>query len=179
MAMTVLIRQATTVTPTWATVGAVKWSRVDDAVGTTPIPTPTATGTNFSFVKSFLVDITVTGGLTMTDVIIGKVAAESTTGTLLWHTNENNEAGYTQATAAPGSTGDNNGTAPDINGGALEVAMPLSSAQTVYDAGPYSTTGRISGGGALNEITLGVDATNTTAGTTVATPTLRWEWTEA
>lgn len=178
MAMTVVISQATGATPTWATVTAVKWSRVDNAVGTTPIPTPTSTGTNFSKVKSFLVDITATGGLTMTDIILGKVAAEATTGTKLWHSTSTNEAGYAEASSNPGATGDNNVTAPDINGASDEAAMPLSSAETIYDAGPYSATGRINGAAALNEICLGVDSTNTTAGTAVATPTLRWEWVE-
>lgn len=179
MAMTVIIEQATGATPTWGTVTAVKWNRVDDASGTTPIPTPTSTGTNFSFIKSFAVNISVTGGLTMTDVKVGKVAAESTTGTLLWHSTSTNIAGYVEATAAPGATGDNNSTAPDINGATDEAELPLIAGASVYAAGPFSSTGRINPSDGLNEVCLGVDATNTTAGTTVATPTMRWEWTEA
>lgn len=179
MAMTVVIRQGTGAGPSWATVTAVKWNRVDDASGTTVIPTPTATGTNFSFVKSFMIDITATGSLTMTDVKIGKVAGESTTGTKLWHRTDHAEGSYVQATAAPAATGDNNSTAPVIPAGGNNTnvaAVPLIGSASVYAAGPFNTTGRK---GNLVEMCLGVDAQNTTAGSAVATPTLRWQWTEA
>lgn len=174
MAMTVEIDIKTGAGPTTASVTAVKWNRVDTAAGTTVIPTPTATGTNFSFVKTFVVNITATGSLTMTDIKFGKVANETTTGTKLWYTSEHSS--YTQATAAPGATGDNNSTAPDINSGSSEAAVPLISGASAYSAGPHSTTGEK---GNLIEVTLGVDATNTTAGSAVATPTLRWSWTES
>lgn len=174
MAMTVQISNGTGAsTGTWAAVTAVKWNTVDTASGTTPIATPTATGTNFSFVKSFQIEITAVGGLSMTAVKVGKVAAETTTGTKLWHVTSH--ASYTQATASPTATGDNNVTAPTVNA-ASATALPLIGSASAYHAGPENTTGRK---GNIVEITLGVDATNTTAGTTVATPTLRWSWTEA
>lgn len=178
MAMTVAIANATGATPTWADVGAstAKWNRIDTLTGTTAIPTPTATGTNFSFVKSFMINITATGGLSMSDAKVGKVAGETTTGTKLWHTTEHAEGSYVQATAAPGSTGDNNVTAPNINSGSSEAALPLIGSASVYAAGPFNTTGRK---GTLVEVCLGVDATNTTAGQSVATPTMRWQWTES
>lgn len=179
MAMTVQIVQATGAGPSFGSVTAVKWSRVDDAAGATPIPTPTATGTNFSYVKSFLVEITAVGGLSMSDVKVGKVAAETTTGTKLWHRTDHAEGSYVQATAAPAATGDNNVTAPVIPAGgnnSAVAALPLIGSASVYSAGPHSTTGRK---GNLVEVALGVDATNTTAGSAVATPTLRWTWTES
>ncbi len=176
MAMTVDIVLATGAGPAFASLTAAKWNRVDTAAGTTVIPTPTSTGTNFSYIKSFLVDITATGGLTMTDITFGKVAAEATTGTKLWYADDHNEAAYTQATTPPGATGDDNSTAPDINSSSVEVAVPLISSGDLYDAGPFSSVARV---GNIIEVCLGVDSTNTTAGSTVATPTLRWEWTEA
>jgi hypothetical protein len=179
MAMTVVIRQGTGAGPTWATVTAVKWNRTDDAATASAIPTPTSTGTNFSFVKTFMIDITATGGLTMTDVKVGKVAGETTTGTKLWHRTDHAEGSYVQATAAPGATGDNNTTAPVIPAGGNNtnvIAVPLIGSAGVYSAGPHSTTGRK---GNLVEMCLGVDSTNSTAGTAVATPTLRWQWTES
>jgi hypothetical protein len=179
MAMTVVIRQLTGAGPSIATVTAVGWSRVDDATGTTVIPTPTATGTNFSYVKSFMIDITATGSLSMTDVKVGKVANETTTGTKLWHRTDHAEGSYVQATAAPAATGDNNSTAPVIPAGgnnSAVTALPLIGSASVYSAGPHSTTGRK---GNLVEIALGVDATNTTAGSAVATPVMRWSWTES
>lgn len=179
MAMTVTIDQATGAGPAFAAVTAVKWNRVDDAVGTTVIPTPTSTGTNFSFVKTFQINITVTDSLNMTDVKVGKVAAESTTGTKLWHDTAEAIGAYSEATTFPAATGDNNVTAPAIPAGATNAgvtALPLIGSAGVYSAGPHSTTGRK---GNMVQIALGVDATNTTAGSAVATPTLRWQWTES
>lgn len=176
MAMTTQILLYTGAGPSTAATTAVKWNRVDSEAGTTVIPTPTATGTNFSFVKSFRMDITATGSLSMTDLKIGKVATETTTGTKLWHTTEHAVGAYVQATVAPGATGDNNATAPDINSGSAEAALPLIGSAGVYSAGPHSSIATV---GNLVEITLGVDATNTTAGSAVATPTLRWQWTES
>lgn len=177
MAMVVAIDNALGVTPTWTAVGAttIKWNTLDDLTDTAhPIATPTSTGTNFSFIKTFAIDITTTNSLTMTGVKFGKVANETTTGTKLWNTTEH--SGYTQATAAPTATGDNNVTAPAINSGSSIAAVPLISGATQYSAGPHTTTGRK---GNMVEVTLGVDSTNTTAGTAVATPTLRWSWTES
>ena len=177
MAMTVEIHNATGATPTWANVGAstAKWNRVDTLTGTTVIPTPTSTGTNFSFIKTFMINITATDSLSMSDVKVGKVANEATAGTVLWHVTSHAEGSYVQATAAPTATGDNNSTAPTLNG-ASATALPLISGASVYAAGPFNTTGRK---GNLVEIALGVDATNVTAGATVSTPTLRWQWTES
>jgi hypothetical protein len=176
MAMTVQISNGTgATTGTWAAVTAVKWNQVDSAVGTTPIPTPTATGTNFSYVKSFQIEITVVASLNMSNVKVGKVAAETTTGTKLWHVVSHSS--YAQATAAPTSTGDNNVTGPTLNGAAAVAGgLALIGSAAVYAAGPFNTVARQ---GNIVEISLGVDATNTTAGATVATPTLRWQWTES
>lgn len=179
MAMVVSIHQLTGAGPAAAAVTAVKWNRVDDAVGTTAIPTPTATDTNFSYVKSFQINIDTVNSLNMTDVKVGKVAGETTTGTKLWHRSDHAVGVYVQATVAPAATGDNNTTAPVVPAGGNNtnvIAVPLIGSASVYSAGPHNTTGRK---GNLVEITLGVDATNTTAGSAVATPTLRWQWTES
>lgn len=174
MAMTVAIDNATGATPTWAAVGATtaKFNRVDTLTGTTAIPTPTSTGTNFSYIKTFAIDITATGSLSMTNVKIEKVTSEATTGTKLWH--YTGHASYTQATGAPTATGDNNSTAPTFNG-ASATAMPALGAGSTYAAGAFSTTGRQ---GNMVEVGLGVDATNVTAGSAVSVPSLRFTWTE-
>lgn len=176
MAMTVNIDIATGAGPSFATAaGGVTWGLLDAAdAGANPIPVPTASGTNFSFVKSFQPNITVTDSLSMTDVKAGKTATEATAGTKLWYTTEH--ASYTQAVAAPASTGDDNVTAPNINSGSAEVAVPLIGAASVYAAGPFSSTGRV---GNFVEVCLGVDNTCATAGGAVATPTLEWNWTES
>ncbi len=175
MSMTVQIDEATGATPTWTTnVTSFKFNREDTQSGTTPIPTPTS-GTNFSYIKTFQVDITATGGLSMTNILVGKVANETTTGTKIWRVTSHAAASYVQATTAPASTSDNNTTAPTMNG-ATGVALELISAPpAAYAAGPFSATGRV---GNLVELCLGIDATNTTAGAAVATPTIRFSWTE-
>jgi len=173
--MIVQIDIATLGTPTWTTnITSCKWSLDDAQSGTTPIPTPTATGTNFSFVKSFKVDITNVGAsLTMTNVKIGTTTSPAT-GLKLWHQKHTT---YTQATAAPTSTGDNNSTAPTINGtAAVAGGMVLIGSAAVLLAGPFTTTGRQ---GDHIEVCLGVDNGNTGSGSTVAVPTLRFQWTEA
>lgn len=180
MAMVVEISQLTGAGPSVAQVTSVRWSLDDSASGTTPVPTPTATGTNFSYVKSFQIHITTTNSLTMTNVLFGKVAAEATAGTKLWYRSDHAVGSYVQATVGPASTGDNNTTAPVIPAGgnnSTVAAVPLISAPpSTYAAGPFTTTGDK---GNLIEVTLGVDATNTTAGGSVGTPTLRWSWTES
>lgn len=179
MAMVVSIHELTGAGPSAGAVTAVKWNLEDTAAGTTAIPTPTSTGTNFSYVKTFQINIDTVNSLNMSDVKVGKVAGESTTGTKLWHRTDHAVGSYVQATAAPASTGDNNTTAPVVPAGGNNtnvIALPIIGSASVYAAGPFNTTGRK---GNLVEITLGVDATNTTAGATVATPTLRWSWTES
>lgn len=179
MAMTVEIVMGTGGTPTWTARTTHKWNRTDTYNGTTPTPVPTATGTNFSFCVTYMVNITATGGLTMTDIKFGKVAGEATTGTKLWHRADIAEGSYVEATAATAATSDNNVTAPAIphSGNNTGVtAVPLIGSASVYEAGPHSTTGRK---GDMVQAVLGVDATCVTAGQSVATPTLRFQWTEA
>lgn len=176
MAMTTQIDLLTGASPTVAAVSSIVFSREDTASGTTGrIPTPTSTGTKFSYVKSLQMEITATNGLSMTNILVGKVANETTTGTKLWHVTSHASGSYVQATAAPADTSDNNVTAPTVNG-ATAVAMPLIGAPpSTYAAGPFSSTGRV---GNLVEGVDGIDATNTTAGAAVAMPTIRFSWTE-
>lgn len=176
MAMVTQIDLLTGATPTVTAVTSVKFNREDTQSGTTGrIPTPTSTGTNFSWVKTLQMEITTTNGLTMTNIMVGKVANETTTGTKLWLVTSHAVGSYTQAAAAPTSTSDNNVTAPTLNGATAAAMSLISAPPSAYAAGGFSATGRV---GNLVEVALGVDSTNTTAGTTVAVPTLRWSWTE-
>lgn len=176
MAMTTQIDILTSTGPTVASVTSVVWNRVDAASTATVIPAPTATGTNFSYIKTLQMEITATGSLSMTNILFGKVANESVTGTKLWRVTSHAVGSYVQATAAPTATGDNNVTAPTMNS-ATGVALELISAPpSAYAAGAFSSTGRV---GNLVEVCLGVDATCVTAGAAVATPTLRFSWTES
>ncbi len=101
------------------------------------------------------------------------MAAETTTGTKLWQSVAHSS--YTQATAAPTATSDNNSTAPTINSATATAVQTIATPPSTYAAGPFTTTGAH---GNFVEVCLGIDSTNTTAGTSVATPTLEWSWTE-
>jgi hypothetical protein len=178
--MSVEIDLFTGATPTIThNVTSVKFNREDTQSGTTAIPTPTSTGTNFSFVKTFQLHITATNGLTMTNAKVGKTANESVTGTKLWYRAD--QSTYTQATAAPASTNDNNVTAPAIphSGDNTGVsAMSLISSAPVYYTGGAGSGDSTGQKGNYVQVCLGIDATNTTAGQSVSVPTIRWQWTE-
>lgn len=178
MAMTVTIEQLTGAGPTATRVDnqsapAFLFNREDTRVGTTPVPTPTATGTNFSFVKSFQPNITVTDSLSMTNIRVGKVTNEALTGVRLW-ANTTNSA-YTQATTPPSAGADNNITPPTINGDVAEALELITVPPAVYAAGPFNTTGRK---GNIVELCIGVDNTNTSSGQQTM-PSIRWTWNES
>jgi len=175
MAMVTTIDQLTGAGPTVTAVASKKWSRIDNQSGITAIPTPGITGTNFSFVATFQMEITTTNAFSMTGLTVGKVANEVTTGTKLWAVTSHAVGAYVQATSPPTATGDNNVTAPTINSAAAAALGLIAAPPAAYAAGPFSATGRV---GNLVEIVLGVDATNSTAGATTATPTLRFSWAE-
>lgn len=175
MAMTVVIDILTGPGPTATAVSAFKFNRDDTILGTTAgIPTPSSAGTKFSFVKSFQPEITVTGGLTMTNILVGKVANETVTGSKVWRNTSN--AAYTEAVAAPSDTGDNNVTAPTINGDLATALELITAPPAAYAAGPFNTTGRK---GNIVELAVGIDNTNVSSGTNLASPTIRFKWTEA
>lgn len=178
MAMTVQIVQLTGAGPTFTRVDNLTpgflFNREDTRVGTTAIPKPTATGTNFSWVKTFQIEVTVHDSKTMTNVRVGKVTNEADTGTKIWQNVAN--ASYTQAASPPGATGDNNVTGPTINGDASTAMELITVPPAPYAAGPYTTNAKH---GNMVELALGVDVTNTQPGTNRTMPSLRWTWSEA
>lgn len=172
--MTVVIDLLTGAVPTVTPVTTVTLNREDTALGATPIPVPTSTGTNFSWVKSFQIEITATDGLTMTNVLFGKVTAEAITGQKLWVNTAN--AAYTQAVGSPTSTGDNNVTGPTLNGDVAVAVELINAPPTPYATGPFTTTAKH---GNIVELVAGYDTTTAASGGAVQTPTVRWRWTEA
>lgn len=177
MAMTVIIDILTGAGPTATRVDnqspGFLFNREDTRTGTTAVPTPTATGTNFSYVKSFQPNITVTDSLNMTNLRVGKVTNESATGLKIWA--YTGHAAYTQATTAPTSTADNNLTAPTVNGASASALELITTPPAVYGAGPFSSTGRK---GNIVELTLGVDVQNSLSGQQT-TPSIRFTWNES
>lgn len=175
MAMTVQVDVLTGAGPTATPVASCVLNREDSINGTTPTPVPqTALTTNFSWVKSFQIEIVAVAGLTMTDVRVGRVSAEANGGTKLWHNTTN--AAYTAAAGAPTATGDNNTTPPTINGDVATQPALITAPPAVYAAGPFNTPGRK---GNIVEVVIGVDATCTATGAAVVMPTLRWMWIES
>jgi hypothetical protein len=175
MPMTVAIQELHGAGPTSTDVSSSKFNREDTVGGSTPIPIPSNPGTNFSWVKSLIVNISATGGLTMTNIRVGKVSNEPT-GYKVWHVTSHALGAYVQAASPPTPTGDNNVTAPTLNSAAA-TALPLTSAPpAVYAAGPFATTGQK---GNLVELSLGIDGTALSTGTAVNVTTVRWSWTEA
>lgn len=157
-------------------VSSITMNREDTASGTTGIAVPGGTAaTGFSWVKTLQLNITVTASLTMSTVRVGKLIAEVTTGTKLWHVTSH--ASYTQASSSPAATSDNNITAPTLNG-ATATAVPIITTNPASYTGltEYNSTGVV---GNMVEVSLGVDTTCTASGSSVAISTLRWTWTEA
>lgn len=175
--MTVQIDNLTGAGPASAAVTSCKLNRDDTPSGTTAgIPTPTSAGTKFSWVKSFILEITATGGLSMTNVIVGKLTNESLTGHKLWHYTGHALGSYVQAASAPADGPDNNVTGPAINGATGTAVQLITTPPSSYAAGPYNSTGQK---GNLVEVVLGIDNTNSTSGTATSLPTMRWSWAEA
>lgn len=172
--MTVVIDILTGAGPTVTAISSFKFNRDDTATGTTAgIPTPASTGTKFSWVKSLQIEITATGGLTMTNVMVGKATSESVGGTKLWRVTSH--AAYTQATTNPADTADNNVTGPTLNGAVATALELITAPPSSYASGPFNTTGRK---GNIVELVAGIDNTNLNSGVAVASPTIRFKWTE-
>lgn len=178
MAMTVQITMLTGAGPTETRVDnqtpGFVFNRDDTRVGTTAIPKPTSTGTNFSWVKSFQIEVTTHDSKTMTSVRVGKASNEADTGTKIWQNVANSS--YTQAASSPSSTGDNNVTGPTLNGDVATAMELISAPPAAYAAGPFTTNAKH---GNIVELSLGVDVTNTQPGTNRTMPSITWTWVES
>ncbi len=110
-AATVQAQCATGASPTWANAesGGV-FNREDSLAGTTPTPIPTTTGTNFSWIKNFVLAVTVTGTTAITNRRINMSGAAATGMQLFWKALA--VASYAQAASGnqPGASGSNGAT---------------------------------------------------------------------
>lgn len=86
------------------------WNLADSLTSTTPIAIPTATGTVFSWTKSFVLAVTVAGTTTMNNRTI-KMGSSPSTGLALWY-KAVAVASYAQAASGtrPSSSGSNGAT---------------------------------------------------------------------
>ena len=128
-----------------------KFNREDTLSGTTPIPIPTATGTNYSWIKNLALDVTTAGTTAITNRRIYAGSAPST-GLTLWY---KAVATGSYAQAASGNlpaAGGTNGATPS---GYTAMANSVGGA-SAYDASSVSTATQGVNGG-LAVCVAGVD----------------------
>lgn len=155
----------------------ITFNRADSQTGTSsPIPVPTATGTNFSWIKNLALEVT-TAASPATTISNRRIAAASgpATGLALFY----KAAAYAQPASGnmPTASGSNGNTPAGYT--ALTDYVGGASAASTYDATGASggTTGR---NGAMIQVVLGVDNTYTGgAGTAIALPNLSFVYDEA
>lgn len=110
-AATVQAQIGTGASVSWANVETgVTMNLADSATSTTPISIPTATGTNFSWIKNFALAVTATGTTNMTNRTV-KMGSSPSTGLNLWW-KDVAQASYAQAASGnrPASSGSNGAT---------------------------------------------------------------------
>lgn len=135
-AATVQARIGTGSSVSWASAeGGVSFSLDDSATGTTPIQIPTATGTNYSWIRNLALYVTATGTTTINNRTIAISSSLSTGLKLHWKTVA--VASYAQAASGnrPSSSGSNGATPSGY------TAMTTSAAQYDNTSVATSSTG--------------------------------------
>ncbi len=157
---------ATGASPSWANAeGGVTFQLADSATATTPpVPIPTSTGENYSWIKNLVLAVTVTGTTTISNRHISQSGSASTGLALYWKAVA--VASYAQAASGnrPASSGSN---------GATPAGYTLmSTTATQYDNTSVATSG--SGpNGSMAVCVLGCDATYTGGpGSAVSLPSI-------
>ncbi len=171
---------AATVQAQCGTGGSVSWanaetgakmSREDSLAGTTPIPIPLATGTNFSWIKNLVLAVTGAGTTTMSNRRIQMASSPSTGLQLFWKLVA--VASYVQSAVGnmPAASGSNGATPA---GYTLMTTSPVQ-----YDNTGVVTSGTGPNGG-MTVIVLGVDFTFVGGpGNATALPSLTFTYDEA
>lgn len=171
-AATVQAQLGTGASVSWANVETgVTMNLADSATSTTPISIPTATGTNFSWIKNFALAVTGTGTTNMTNRTI-KMGSSPSTGLALWW-KDVAQASYAQAASGnrPASSGSNGATPAGY------TSMTTSAQQ--WDNTSHATSGT-GPNGDMVVCVLGVDFTYVGgAGSAVALPNIVLSYDEA
>jgi hypothetical protein len=150
--------------------GGFKYNREDTISGTTPIPIPTATGSNYSWLKWLALAVTTSGTTSMSNRRI-QLSATETSGLGIFFLGN---ATYAQATSAnmPAASGSNGPATP-------ATFTRATTATQVYDSASVST-GSTGKNGNYCETSLGVDFTYAGgAGNAIALPDVRLIYDEA
>ena len=156
----------------WANAeGGVTFNLADSITSTTPIAIPTATGTNFSWIKNLVIAVTVAGTTTLSNRTVKMSGSPSTGLQLFWKAVA--VASYAQAASGnrPASSGSN---------GATPAGYTLmSTTATQYDGSSVasSSTGP---NGSMCVCVLGVDNTYVGgAGSAISLPSIVLSYDEA
>lgn len=171
-AATVQARIGTGASVSWANAETgITFNREDSQSGTTPIPIPTTTGTNYSWIKNLVLYVTGTGTTTISNRTIAMASSPSTG--LNLHFKDVAVASYAQAAAGnmPGASGSNGATPSGY------TKMTTSAQQWDNTSVATSSTGT---NGDMVVTTLGVDNLFTGGpGNATALPNLSLSYDEA
>jgi hypothetical protein len=133
---------------TWANAETgIVFNRVDTQTGVTPVPIPTATGTNFSWIKNLVLAVTVAGTTAITNRRVSMSGATATGLNLYWKLVA--VASYAQAAVGnmPAASGSN---------GNVPAGYTLMTTPVQYDNTSVATSGTGPNGGMIVCV-LGVD----------------------
>lgn len=149
--------------------GGTKFNREDTLAGTTtPVPIPTATGTNYSWIKLLALEVTGTAATSITNRKVA-LASSPTTG-LAVHFKANNTYAQPASGNKPADSG-SNGAVPST------YTQVTTSAQSYDNASASAnSTGR---NGQFCQLVFGVDYTYTGGGGQASLPNLLFTYDEA
>ncbi len=172
-AATVLAEIGTGGTVSWATAeGGIKWNRADSATDTTtPIPVPTTTGTNYSWIKNLVLYVTVAGTTNMSNRKIYLATSPATGLTFSFK----NVAVASYAQAASGNMPAAGGT----DGATPSGYTAMTTTAQTWDATSTATSSTGPNGGMVVCV-AGLDSTYAGGpGTNNAAPSLKLQYDEA
>ncbi len=154
--------------------GGIKFNREDTLTGTTPVPIPTATGTNYSWIKNLGLEVTTTGTTTLSQRYVAFASAP--TAGLQGFYQAVASGSYAQAASGstPAASGSNGPATPT---GYTALATSLGSASAYDASSSASSTQGLNG--KLAVLVVGVDNTYAGgAGSAVALPNLQLQYQE-
>jgi hypothetical protein len=171
-AATVQAQAGTGASVAWANAeGGCTFNLADSITSTTPVAIPTATGTNFSWIKNLVIAVTVAGTTTLSNRTV-KMGSSPTTGlALFWKAVA--VASYAQAASGnrPASSGSNGATPAGY------TAMTTSAVQ--YDGASVASSGT-GPNGSMCVVVMSVDFTYVSgAGSAIALPNVVLSYDEA
>lgn len=173
MAATCQGQIGTGATVSWANAeGGIKWNLADSASDTTtPIAIPTATGTNYSWLKNFAIAVTATSTTTLSNRTVKMSGSPSTGITLHWKAVA--VASYAQAASGnrPASAGTN---------GATPSGYTLMTTSAVQYDNTSVSSGSTGPNGSMAVCVMGVDFSYAGgAGTNISVPSVVLSYDEA